>query len=148
MTRLDDNSETPDWLEILDHTADTGIVVVADGYPELFSRAALGMFQVIGETSAVKPSERREIRVEAEDRAALLTRWLSELNFLHITEEMMFSRFEVEFCEETKLIAAAYGERIDPSRHVIHTEIKAVTFHGLQIEQGERLCRAQVIFDL
>jgi SHS2 domain-containing protein len=44
--------------------------------------------------------------------------------------------------------AIAHGEKIDPGRHEIKTEIKAVTYHGLYLRQTERGWEAQVIFDV
>jgi SHS2 domain-containing protein len=79
---------------------------------------------------------------------ALLVRWLSELNYRHITEHRIFSKFEVVTLSEQHLEADVRGEIFDPARHTIFTEIKAVTFHDLQVERDERGWKAQIIFDL
>lgn len=140
--------ETPVWLEWLDHTADTGLVVWADTLPDLFSRAAWGMFSVITDVSQVQPKEMFHLAVEAGDHQALLVRWLAELNFRHVTRHRLFCRFDVLDLSEMALKADVYGEAIDPERHTIFTEIKAVTFHGLEITKVAERWRAQIIFDL
>jgi SHS2 domain-containing protein len=141
-------ARSPDWLQALDHTADAGMVVTAPELKTLFERAAWGMFTVITDPAKVRLETAVELAVDAPDRAALLVRWLSELNYRHITRHELFARFNILELSETRLVAEVQGEPIDPARHVIHTEIKAVTFHGLKIEQQGTDWRAQVIFDL
>lgn len=138
----------PDWLEPIDHTADTGFVVHAATLPELFERSAWGMFSIITDPGTVEPASGETVTLDAADLPALLVRWLGELNFRHVTRHLLFSEFRVHEIDEKRLTAEARGESIDPARHTVHTEIKAVTFHGLQIQQVGDVWRAQVIFDL
>src|SRR5687768_7194642 len=91
--KTEPRSVLPEWLEELEHTADTGIVVTAASLKELFGRAAWGMFSAITDLSAVQPKERSRVSVEAADQKALMVKWLSELNVQHITKHWLFSRF-------------------------------------------------------
>lgn len=145
-----DQRVQPPWLEPLDHTADAGFTVVAETLPGLFSRAALGMFDLLCDLRSVRPLEAEPVELElaSGDLPALLVRWLSELNFRHITERKVFCRFDVTDISERHLKAEARGERIDPLRHTVFTEIKAVTFHGLAVEERGGRLSARVIFDL
>jgi SHS2 domain-containing protein len=140
--------KTPEWLMFVDHTADAGIVVEAPDLARLFERAAYGMFSVITDLVAARATETSRISVEASDRMALLVRWLSELNYRHVTEHRIFSKFEVLALSEHQLEAEVSGEIFDPARHTIFTEIKAVTFHDLQLKRDDRGWKAQIIFDL
>ena len=140
--------ETPEWLKFVDHTADAGIAVEAPDLARLFERAAWGMFSVTTDVAAARATETSRISIDAPDRVALLVRWLSELNYRHITEHRIFSKFEVVTLSEQHLEADVSGEIFDPARHTIFTEIKAVTFHDLQLERDERGWKAQIIFDL
>ena len=54
----------------------------------------------------------------------------------------------MERLSDRKLQASVLGEKVDLERHTIYTEIKAVTFHGLSIEQRESGWEATVIFDM
>ena len=85
--------ETPEWLKFVDHTADAGIAVEAPDLVRLFERAAWGMFSVITDVAAARSTETSRISIDALDRAALLVRWLSELNYRHVTEHRIFSKF-------------------------------------------------------
>jgi SHS2 domain-containing protein len=140
--------DLPKWLQFVDHTADAGILIRAPNPEQLFERAAWGMFSLITDVESVRPEECIHITVDASDRAGLLVRWLSELNFRHVTEHRLFSRFTVTALSDRRLEADVFGAHIDPTRDTVFTEIKAVTFHDLQLEQDAHEWRAQVIFDL
>jgi len=138
----------PAWLQYLDHTADAGVIVQAATLEELFARAAWAMFSMLTDVAAIQPRLARRVSVAAADRQALLVRWLAELNFLHVTRHEVYCRFDIESLSDTELVAEVHGEKVDLSRHLVYTEIKAVTFHGLQIEPTAGGWEAQVIFDL
>jgi SHS2 domain-containing protein len=140
--------QAPKWLKFVDHTADAGITVEAPDLARLFERAAWGMFFVIADLAAARPTHTTRISIDAPDRVALLVRWLSELNYLHVTEHHIFSEFRIAGVGERHLEAAVSGEPIDPARHTIFTEIKAVTFHDLRLERDGPGWKAQIIFDL
>ncbi len=138
----------PSWFRELDHTADTGIEVWAESLPELFERAAWGLFVVLTDPDTVESREAVSFELEAPDLQALLVRWLSELNYYHITQRWVFSRFAVKQLTERHLVAQAWGEPIDPKRHPIYTEVKAITYHGLKLERQDGQWYARIIFDL
>jgi len=92
------------------------------------------MFSLITDMDAIRLLEIGSIRIEASDRAALMMKWLSELNYRHVTEYRLFGKFEIVEISDKWLEGEVRGERIDPTRHTIFTEIKAVTFHGVWLE--------------
>jgi SHS2 domain-containing protein len=106
------------------------------------------MFSIITDPATVVPALSETVVVEAPDREALLVRWLSELNFQHVTRHWLFSRFHILKLSDRQLLAETGGEGIAPERHPIHTEIKAVTFHGLKLEPVGAGWQAEIIFDL
>jgi SHS2 domain-containing protein len=140
--------KTPDWLKFVNHTGDAGILVRAPDPKELFARAAWGMFSLITEVHAIRHIDTRGIEVEAGDLSALMVKWLSKLNYQHVTEHRLFGKFQIIDINEKSLVAVVRGERLDPARHQIFTEIKAVTFHGMRFKHNEEGWEAQIIFDL
>jgi SHS2 domain-containing protein len=138
----------PRWLEYLEHTADACIRVRARSLPELFGRAAWGMFSLIVDPDRVEPRDIQPVCVSGSDRKALMVRWLSELNYIHQTQHRVFGRFEVRQVSDTEIAAKVGGESIDSERHRIRREIKAVTFHGLEIEESGGRWTATVLFDV
>ena len=143
---------SPAWLHEIDHTGDIGIQVTADTLSQLFERAAEGTFHVLTDLPAVRPNTETSLTVEGRDREALMVRWLSELNYRHTVDRELYCDFAVTSIEPTDegfvLTATVRGEPIDPTRHVVHTEIKAITFHGLAVEETDGGWTVQVIFDM
>ncbi|MEK7729220.1 MAG: archease [candidate division KSB1 bacterium] len=139
---------SPSRFEPIDHTADVGYRLFAPTLPELFVIAGQALFDAITELDSVQRKISRTVRVEADDIEALLVAWLAELNFFCITEFELFNAFEVKSCSERHIETIAHGEKIDPERHEIKTEIKAVTYHGLFVRENANGWEAQVIFDV
>lgn len=134
-------------FEIIDHTADVGLAAHAATCEELFANAALGMCSIIGDPNTVGETETREVRVAAPDIAALLATFLAELLYLLEVEHFVCRRAEVEAVTDTDVRAILHGEPISPD-HDLHTEIKAVTHHGLAVEQRDGAWHATVLFDI
>ena len=134
-------------FEVLEHTADIGIVAHGKGLEEAFANAALGLFSLITDLETVKEATSRELVLEAEDQEGLLVEWLNGLIYLFDVENLLFSRFEFQKLQPTRLVARAYGEVADLSRHPIKLGVKAATRHMLKIEKGDGY-RLQVLFDI
>lgn len=132
-------------FEEIDHTADVGIRAFGKTASEIFESAAAGMFALIADLRGVKPVGEEEIRLAAEDLPSLLVAWLSELLFLHETQNLLFSTFEVRI-QGTTLDATARGEAIDKKRHELKLAVKAVTYHRLSVDLEKGV--AEVIFDV
>ena len=132
-------------FEPLEHTADAGIRAYGRTLDELFANAAAGMFSLMADLKAVKPIGEYEVTVKANDLQTLLVDFLSELLYIHETQKVLLSEFEVKVTG-LAVDARVRGERIDRARHKLHMMVKAVTYHGIEVdpEKGE----AQVIFDV
>ena len=140
--------------EVLEHTADTGIVVRAGSLPELFERAAAAMFDAMVDLDTVEPrGEAEEVSVLAPDRETLLVAWLSELLSRAEAEGRLYGEFDVRELggsgDGWRLVARVRGEPVDPSRHAFALEIKAVTYHLLEVrEEAPGRWVARVLFDI
>ncbi len=141
-------STSSSGFEPIDHTADVGYRLHAATLPELFIVAARALFDAITDLETVRPAFARTIHASAGDVEALLVAWLAELNFCCLHGLEVFSQFEIKRFSPTALSALARGEKIDPLRHEIKTEIKAVTYHGLYVRETAAGWEAQVIFDV
>jgi SHS2 domain-containing protein len=144
--------DTPDWFREIDHTGDIGIQVTAPTLSHLFERAALGMIRVLTDPSTIRPTDATTVTVDGRDLEALMVRWLSELNYRHTVDDVLYGNFGVESIDETDdsltLTATVHGEPLDPDRHTVYTEIKAITFHGMEIRETDEGWAVQVIFDM
>jgi len=143
-------------FEEIDHTADTGLRITAPNLRELFITGARGMFTLImpepdsRAEDAVRHGKKEERRVSlsSADRETLLRDWLAELLYLHTTDRLYFTDFTLDTVRETRLQGTARG--IPLSEDFIHSlmDIKAVTYHGLEIRETDEGFVAQVIFDI
>ncbi len=135
-------------VKYIDHTADVGLQIQAKSVAECFSEAAQAMFDLIVDIDQIKVNETELVDLEASSLARLMRLWLEELLFLHEVDEMLFSLFEISSLTETHLQARVSGERVDPKKHRIKAEIKAVTYHQLIVESRGSEWFCQIIFDL
>jgi SHS2 domain-containing protein len=135
--------------ELLDHTADILIKATGSNLAETFENAAVGMFDQIYPTSDVQPIGEFQIDLQNEDIEQLLVEWLSELLYIHETQKVVFSKFKVNLdTQNNNLVSQAYGEKLDPAKHVITNEIKAVTYHMLEIGREDETYFVKVLFDI
>ncbi len=135
-------------FEIIDHTADVGVVAYGASIEELFTNAALAVFSLITEPESVGDSVRLDVAVKSESRDGLLVDWLNELIYLFDVKHVLFSRFDIESLTETDIRAICYGESFDPMKHKIMAGVKAATYHMLQFTEEDEGYRAQIILDV
>jgi SHS2 domain-containing protein len=134
--------------EYFEHTADLGIRVRAADLNALFADAATALFAaVVDGLDTVRPTQAVEIAIDGADLEYLLFDWLRELLFRLDADHLLLSQFDVAV-SETGLKATARGERIDPVRHVLSHEVKAITYHGLRVEREDGGWIAEVIVDI
>jgi SHS2 domain-containing protein len=132
--------------ELINHTADVGVKAYGKTVAQAFEHAAKAMFDIITDSSVVSPVGQYDITLEAPDLEQLLVDWLSKLLFLNGAKNLVFGKFEVTL-QGTNLRAHVYGERYDTKKHKMGEEIKAVTYHMLEVHQKNPIY-VQVLFDI
>ncbi|PNX45295.1 MAG: archease [Thermoplasmata archaeon M11B2D] len=132
--------------ELIEHTADVGVKAYGTTLAEAFEHAAEGMFDIITDESSIKPTGEYQILLEAADLEQLLVDWLSQLLFLNGAYDLVFGTFQVTL-KGTCLSARVFGEKYDTKQHRMGVEIKAVTYHMLQVHEGAPIF-VQVLFDI
>jgi SHS2 domain-containing protein len=134
--------------ETFDHTADLGLRIRAATLDQLFAEAATALFEVIVEDlHSVAPTQQFEVTLPADDVEYLLFDWLKTLLYHFDSEHTLFSRFEVHIGADG-LQGKARGEPLDRGRHELCHEVKAITYHGLRVEQTPDGWLAEVIVDI
>ncbi|MBI5061060.1 MAG: archease [Candidatus Aenigmarchaeota archaeon] len=130
-------------------TADFAFECFGSTLNELFENAALAMAEIMTDTTKVKPKHSLKFSLKADDLKALMFDFLSEILFLKDTKGMVFSKFDVKIREgkPCMLNCELSGEKWDRNKHEIRTEVKAATYHMMQIEQKNGRWRAQVVID-
>ena len=135
-------------FEILEHTADVGVVARGRTLAEAFAHAAQGMFSIMVNLDGVREVEERSMAVAGHDWPSLLVAWLSELLYFLDVDGLVFKRFEIGEMQPYSLKASAYGEKIDRQRHELGPGVKAVTHHMLEVGEDEDGYRVQVLLDI
>ena len=138
----------PGMYEFFEHTADLGLRIRAPDVNALFTEAATALFAAIVDGLDTVQSERRiNVEIAGTDLDYLLFDWLRELLYRFDAEHLLMSRFEV-IVSDGGLRGSAWGEPIDPARHVLSHEVKAITYHGLRVEREGDAWIAEVIVDV
>jgi len=132
----------------IEHTGDIGIQIFGKTLQELFTNAAFGMFEIMTDLANIERDTSEIIEVAGDGVEELLVNWLSELNYLFVTENKVFNRFDITRYKNFELTATAHGTIVDLNRHPANTEIKAVTYHELYVKEIKNRWEAQVIFDI
>lgn len=139
----------------IDHTADIGIKVWADSRDYLFEEAASAMLSIIVDCETIQPLINKKVRVVAESNEMLFLKWLKEILFILEKFSLVFKTcriLEIKSFNQTKkklvLTGILSGEEIDPARHDICTEIKAVTLHDFYLQEHGSSWEARVLFDI
>ena len=133
-------------FQLIEHTADTGLVAYGNSLAEAFANAAYGLFSIMAELNKVREVESRSIAVSAEDAESLLFNWINHLIYIFDVEYLIFKRFDITEFTEHNLTATCWGETYDPSRHQLKLGVKSATYHMLKVDgEGNQV---QLILDV
>ncbi len=141
-------------LEFLDHTADIAVRIVAADAPTFFQEALRGLHLILLDERSfegIREAEELPLDLRAPDNETLLVDFFNELIYLFDTRRWISRRLAVETVTldgSPRLRGTLRGEHFDPSRHSLQTEIKAATFHDLEVRREGGEISADVVFDL
>ena len=88
------------------------------------------------------------LAAQGREPASLLVSWLSEILYRVEAEGWALCAFRVAEMDETTVRGWGEGEPLDPGRHATGVEIKAPTYHMLELKEEGGRWTAQVIFDV
>ena len=133
---------------LLDHTADLGFEIYGRDLPELFVNACFALFDTITELSRVSGDTGGDISVTGVDRPDLMINWLRELLSLWTVDNRLIKSVRIVDLSETQLTAEITSDTYTPDRHILKTDIKAVTYHKAAVDRRENGWTARVIVDV
>ncbi|HDP99633.1 MAG TPA: archease [bacterium] len=142
------SAASPKRYEQLEHSGDIRIKVFGESLKNLYVNAGYALFDIITDAEKIKSELAETVEASGNDREELIVNWLSELNYLYLTERKIFNKFEIDRLTETELSATAIGEKFNPRHHKLKKEIKAVTFHDLEIQQRAKHWETKIVFDI
>jgi SHS2 domain-containing protein len=125
------------------HTADWALDVWAADLPSLLRHAALGMYALMGVRTQSSPRVTHHFDLPLVDPESLLVSFLSELLYLGGRDGIGFDTFDLSLTDSI-LQAAVGGAPIVTQAK----EIKAVTYHNLQVRHTRRGLETTIVFDV
>ncbi len=141
---VDDSGSWPTGVAAIDHTADWAIRITAPSAAELFRRAAFGLYHLAGMRLARRPRRTHPLQVEAADWESVLVAWLNELLFLKEQRNEAYPEIEVVAIDHRHLSVLLRGGRVAAWTR----DIKAVTYHNLQVVAGPDVWQATLVLDV
>jgi len=124
--------------KLLEHATDAFIEVTATSLEEAFVHAGDAVVDTTLDQELVEEKEQKTLTVSGEDLDFLLFNWLEEVIYQLITEGFAIHRFSLDISKNSEYLlkAIAFGEEINLKKHHFKIEIKAPTFHLMEIKQN------------
>ncbi len=141
---------SPQPYEIVSHTADTGVAVRGATAEEALARLVLAFAQVVTGGERVEATVRRELEVPGgADLAVIAIDLLRAVHGLWTVERLVPSAVAVVALSEAAgaLVRRALGA-VDRERHAEGLDVKAVTYHRMQLAPADGGWVGRAIFDI
>jgi len=135
--------------EEIPHTADIAARIYGEDIDDLFENAAFAMFDLVSEISELEGDEAR-VAVEAEgpDLEGLLVSFLNELLYQAFERDLLFTELKILSRDANGLRAEATGKKLIGNKEKIKREIKAATYHDLEIKKDGDRYEVTIFFDV
>ncbi len=133
---------------LLEHTADMGIEATGADPADLFTAAAEGLRAILSDAPIRPCTSWQQVEVSGQDRKELLITWLNTILYRLEVDGLFPERFRVESISATRLTARICGVLLDNSMPPPDREVKAATWHQLEIVREKTGWRARLYLDL
>jgi SHS2 domain-containing protein len=125
------------------HTADLAVEVWAPDLEGLLRCAALALYHLLGVNGVAYNREKQHFSVELGDEESLLVSFLNELLYFYQQDGCVWKDF-VFTRDSESLVVDGWCECLDGES----TEIKAATYHRMDIQRTERGLETIIVFDV
>ena len=133
-------------------TADIAFEAYGQSKEEMFIAASDALMNVMVEDlGTITERLWREVSVEAETLEMLLFQFLQEFIFYKDAEQLLLRAARMRFKEHKGMwmvTARAYGETLDPKKHPLNVDVKAVTMHQFAVSENQGQWKARVVLDI
>lgn len=137
--------------KFFDHTADVMFEAYGKTLNELFENAALATQETQVDLKDVKGKIKRKINLKNKSIEMLLFDFLQELIFLKDSQYSLFSKFKINIKKNKDnfvLESEISGEKINPKKHKLKVDVKAVTFHKFYVKKIKHKWKSRIILDI
>lgn len=133
---------------LLDHDAEIGLALEAPDEAGLLEEAVRGFAALITDPATIRVVETRTVTIQGGTAEERLVRWLREWVFAADADGFLPAGARVAIAVDGTVTGEAAGERRDPARHSGLREIKAVTWHQVEVVARGGRWTGRVIFDV
>jgi len=137
--------------KFFDHTADVLFEAYGKTLNELFENSALALQETQTDLKDVKQKIKRKINLKNKSVEMLLFDFLQELIYLKDADYMLFSKFKIKIKKDKNnyiLNSEVSGEKINPKKHELKVDVKAITLHKFYVKKIKDKWKAQIILDI
>ena len=138
-------------FEYGDHTADILVIAYGQSLPEAFKNAALGVLNIMYDTSRVNSVDKVNVEVYGDDLEQLLFNWIDEVIYWFDGRKMAIGDIIINEFDEDKprIKATLQGEHYNVERHGFRgTIVKAMTYNMMSIERVNNGFKVQFVVDI
>jgi SHS2 domain-containing protein len=135
----------------LDHVTDAIVEAYGSSLDEAFENSAKGLVNTMIDLEQITPDQEYEIVAKGYDVKSLLYDWLEKVMLGLLIYNIALSDFKVKISKNNGdyfLKGIAKGEVLDLKKHHYKIEIKAVTYHEMEIKQTENMITTRFLLDL
>jgi protein archease len=118
---------------------------------QAFENAAKGLIDTMIDLKTVRPEKEIKFSAKGHDLYSLLFDWLDKVMLLLVADRKAVSQFSIKIKQHNSgysLEGTARGEPLDLDRHHYKVEIKAVTYHEMEIKQEKGIVTVRFLLDL
>lgn len=139
--------------KFLEHTADVSVEIQGTSLEEAFEQAAYSLTETITpDLNLISPKIEKAFTIEAEDKEALLFDFLTEFLYFFDVDGLIFNDIIInkiqKIQDKFRLTAFIKGEKFNKSKHKIGTEVKAITYSFMEIEEKNEKVTIKIVFDI
>ncbi|MGB9658909.1 MAG: archease [Nitrososphaerales archaeon] len=135
----------------LEHMVDAFIEARGKNLEEAFESAGMALVDTMVHIEKIDEKIEDYIKVNGWDLKSLLYNWLEDLLIKVTSEGRVYSSFNVKISRKNgnyELEAIGRGEELDISKHEPKTEVKAVTYHMMEIKKSKKGVTLRFLLDL
>jgi SHS2 domain-containing protein len=119
---------------------------------QAFENAAKGLIDTMIDLKTVRPEKEIKFSAKGHDLYSLLFDWLDKVMLLLVADRIAVSQFSIKIKRHNNnrysLEGTTRGEALDLGRHRYKVEIKAVTYHEMEIKQEKGMVTVRFLLDL
>lgn len=136
------------FYSLFNHTADLGMSVKGHSCKDLFRNAGIALLELLVDSITPETEKKVDISLSGNDLPDLMVKWLSEILYLFEGEGQVVTEIFINSICSNNIASTLSVIEFDSRYHEVLREIKAVTYHRIEVKEKNGLWTARVIFDL